>query len=235
MDGRGEVGKAGDEAYYLGRSPWLPGINCKLGAYVAQGQRISFGRHDKIIEAGEPVGQFYYLAKGTARAVVLNHDGSEKLLFVLTAPSILAETAVLTGGTSLVNFIAETDCEVVRFSESAMEQLLERDSELVRQMLRCMAQKTKSLVHQLAGTAMNGAEERLLRLLYILYWEWGYEEDGRRVIPRRLTHADLANAAGLHRVTVSNLLSGYQKNNIMHKEKERIVIDNWAYVVERVL
>lgn len=227
--------KAEEKAYYLGRSPWLPSIDCKLAAHVAQGERRLFRQHDRIIEAGEVINQFYYLVQGTVRAAILNHDGSEKLLFVLTGPNILAETAVLTGGTSLVHFIAETDCEVIRFSKEFVEHLLEQDAELAQQMLLCMAQKTKSLVHQLAGTAMNGVEERLLRLLYILYWEWGYEEDGRKVIPRKLTHADLANATGLHRVTVSNLLSKYQKNNIMHKEKDRIIIENWIYVVERVL
>ena len=227
--------RAEEKAYYLGRSPWLPSIDCKLAEHVTQGERLLFRQHDRIIEAGESINQFYYLVQGTVRAAVLNHDGSEKLLFVLTGPNILAETAVWAGGASLVYFIAETDCEVVLFSRELVEQLMGQNNELAKQMLFCMAQKTKSLVHQLAGTAMNGAEERLLRLLYILYWEWGYEEGGRKIIPRKLTHADLANATGLHRVTVSNLLSKYQKNNIMHKEKNRFIIDNWKYMVERVL
>jgi CRP-like cAMP-binding protein len=68
------------------------------------------------------------------------------------------------------------------------------------------------------------AEESLLRLLTWLAQRFGRETQQGRQIDLRLTHQELAELTGLTRVTVTRLLSSFEKRGLIQRNQKQIVV-----------
>lgn len=161
-----------------------------------------YGRHTTVYDQGDEAERFYYLKKGSVRIFLSSESGNERTLTVVKSGDLFGEAAFFDGMPRVSSAKTLEKSEIVPVDHVMLQSIFRETPQFAMQLLEYMARRVRMLSAQVDSLSFLPADERLAELLLQLCDERGTVHT---------THEQLADLAGVSRITVSKTLSRFAK------------------------
>ena len=169
---------------------------------------------------GEQAECFYYLKKGIVKIFFNSVGGMQKTISIVGDGSILGEAAFFDQMPRVSSAQTLTQCTVIKITNIQLEEAFAKKPEIAIHLLRVQAQSIRMLSAQVSGMAFSKADCRIANQLIQSQTKY----NGKIIV--NLTHEEIGNLTGVSRVTVSKILNGFVRNNIIETAYRYIIIKN---------
>jgi CRP/FNR family cyclic AMP-dependent transcriptional regulator len=190
-----------------------------LRALAPGGTVRAFARSVVVVSEGDPTDSLYVVLAGRVKAFVADEHGKEVVLNTIGAGDFFGEL-VLDGGARAASIMTLEPSRFFVIPQRDAEALLSGNPQFARHLVRKLIGKVRSLTERVRDLALKDVYARLVRFLE----EHAQERDGRRVVPERLTQADIAARIGGSREMVSRILSDLADGGYVSVEAKHIVL-----------
>jgi len=208
-------------------SPWIDIKGPDWNDLLKLGRKSFVKKGTTLIDMGDVVDELHYLHKGQVKVSVTAKSGLEKIVLYIDAPGVFGETPFFHRQPSKFDTSASEDCEIFTFKRDFIMQELVHYPEIMKYMLALFAQKIRVLSAQIEDLAFKEPVIRVANLLYLIVCKKGEKIDDKRYkVDIRITHQDIGNMTGLHRVTVSKVLKKLCNEGFITKSRSHISITN---------
>jgi CRP/FNR family transcriptional regulator len=217
----------------LRRIPFFRRLSVELRARVAGVARLKAHERGELIFAeGDPSDAFMVIVSGRVKVFKSTPAGKEIILEIFGAGDPLGAVAVYEGAPFFASALALDPSQVLRIEQQAFFRLLEDDPALVRGLLSGLTIRLAELTRRLAEMSGARVEARFARLFLKLCDQIGRPERGGLFVPMALPRQELADLTGTTIETAIRIMSRWQKEDVLHTEKDGFVVLNHAALEE---
>ncbi len=217
----------------LRRLPLFRRLSAPLRARVAAVARVkAHDRGEVIFSEGDPSDAFMVIVDGRVKVYKSTPAGKEIILEIFGAGDPLGAVAVYEGAPFMASAVALEPSHVLAIEQRAFFRLLEDDPVLVRGLLSGLTLRLAELTRRLAEVSGARVEARFARLFLKLCDQIGRAERGGTFVPMALARQELADLTGTTIETAIRIMSRWQKDDVLHTEKDGFVILNREALVE---
>lgn len=176
------------------RNSWTP---------LADGQPILHKEPGQLIYLQDTKADcFYYIVSGTVKCFISSPEGDERILTLPHAGELIGEASFFDQQPRVSSAMAVTRCDLVAINRQRLEEVFAARPSMAIAMLEDLAHRVRMLSEHVDGEFLQ-ADKRIARHLLSLI----PESDGRL----RCTHEEIGASVGVSRVTVSRVLSDFDK------------------------
>ena len=197
----------------------------KAIADVARVQRFEKG--ELIFEQDSP-SEFYAITSGRVKIFKMMPNGKDVILELFGPGDPLGAVAAYMDRPFPASATALEDTTCVIIPRPAFFRLLESQPSLVRGLLLGLTTRLVELTNRLAELTGGRIEPRFARLFLKLSAEMGRPERGGTFIPLPLSRQELADLTGTTIETCIRIMSRWNKDDIVHTEKDGFIVLNRA-------
>jgi CRP/FNR family cyclic AMP-dependent transcriptional regulator len=172
-----------------------------------------------VVSAGDATDSLYVILSGRVKAFVSDEQGKEVVVNTIGAGDFFGEL-VLDGGPRAASIMTLEPCRFYVIAQEETERLLAANPAFGRDLIRKLIGKVRSLTGQVRDLALKDVYGRLAKFVE----ESAAEQGGRRMIPERLTQADIAARIGGSREMVSRILGDLATGGYIEVEGKRIIL-----------
>ncbi|MBI3475233.1 MAG: Crp/Fnr family transcriptional regulator [Acidobacteria bacterium] len=184
-----------------------------------------FGAKSALFREGEDVKSVFLIASGWVKTSQLSRSGKEVILRVDGRGEVI--DGIGAGYLAVHAFTAETmdDCYLLTWDAKTYLSFVKRFPSLQINASRVLAERLHKLEARFRDLAAEPVKQRLARLLLSLYEQSvGATHD----LHIALSCEELAQMTGTTLFTVSRLLSDWQEQEIICRERRTVVVENPA-------
>ena len=194
-------------------------------ARVAHVARLkTYDRGDLIFTEGDPGDVFIAIVTGRVKVFKSTPAGKEIILEIFGPGDPLGAVAVYEGMPFPASAITLEPTECLRIDQPSFFALLEQDPALVRGLLSGLTLRLAELTRRLAELTGARVETRFARLFLKLCEQIGKPARGGVFVGMALTRQELADLTGTTIETAIRIMSRWQKEDVVHTEKDGFVI-----------
>jgi len=187
--------------------------------------RREFAKKETLFHQGDPGEEFMILTEGSVKVELMNSEGKELTLTILTPYQFLGELALLDDVPRSATVISMESSVLLSINKRDFARMLESYPRMSVPMLRQLTRRVRVLTDDIASMAFLDSYSRVTRKLLTLAGEMGQETpEGHVVIDQSLTHQQLANLVGTTRETVTKILNEMKDNGLLSIRRHRITI-----------
>jgi CRP/FNR family cyclic AMP-dependent transcriptional regulator len=183
--------------------------NSYLDAKISGRAVSKFDRDQKIFSQGSASDAVFYIRKGRVKITVLNEQGKEAVIAMLSPDDFFGEGCLTGQPRRLSNARAVTSCEILRISKPAMVALMHTEAGFSDFFVSHILIRAIRIEADLVDLLFNSSEKRLARTLLLLA---NFGQDG---IPQKVvanvTQDTLASMTGTTRSRVSHFMNKFRK------------------------
>lgn len=222
----GEGGRVSEIVDLLRKVPLFSGLEAEdLTALASIVTRKEFGKREALFHQGDPGEEFMILTDGSVKVELMNSEGKELTLTILTPYQFLGELALLDDVPRSATVVSMEQSVLLSINKRDFARLLESFPRMSIPMLRQLTRRVRVLTDDIASMAFLDSYSRVTRKILNLGEEMGKETpEGHIFIDRPLTHQQLANLVGTTRETVTKILNEMKDNGLLDIRKHRITI-----------
>jgi CRP/FNR family cyclic AMP-dependent transcriptional regulator len=196
-----------------------PSILTAAGAGV---RAVAFHKNQAIFTQGDPVGDVFYIQKGTVRLTVVSQYGREATMGKFGEGEFFGEASLAEQPLRLGSATAISDGRLLQIDKKAMMLALQKERTLsdlfIMQLLARIIRYQENLVDQL----FDPSEIRLARVLLLLA-DFGKGGAAESLIPE-INQDTLANMADTSRVRVRSLMKKFSKSGFVAYSKNGLQV-----------
>lgn len=194
-------------------------------AKVAEVARLkSYERGEQIFSEGDVGGPFIAIVSGRVKVFKSTPAGKEIILEIFGAGDPLGAVAVYEKVPFPASAISLEPTQCVRIEQPAFFRLLEEDPALVRGLLSGLTIRLAELTRRLADLSGARVEARFARLFLKLCDQIGRPDRGGVFVAMPLSRQELADLTGTTIETAIRIMSRWQKEDVLHTEKDGFVV-----------
>ena len=198
-----------------------------LRARVAEVGRLkAYPRGELIFAEGDPSDAFMVIVSGRVKVFKSTPAGKEVILEIFGAGDPLGAVAVYESAPFMASAFTLEPTEILRIEQAAFFRLLEQDPAFVRGLLAGLTIRLAELTRRLAELSGARVEARFARLFLKLCDQMGKRERGGVFVPMPLSRQELADLSGTTIETAIRIMSRWQKEDVLHTEKDGFVVLN---------
>src|SRR5574343_1763331 len=175
---------------------------------VASRKRVERGA--SVVRAGEVNDSLYILLSGRAKVTNTDEEGREIILAWLGHGESFGEMGLIDGSPRSANVVASEACELMVLSKEAFQRCLQDNFLVAQRLMQILVRRLREADRKIESLALLDVYGRVARLLL----DMSEEEDGKRVVKKKISKQDMARMIGASREMVSKVvrdleLSGY--------------------------
>lgn len=217
----------------LRRIPFFRRLSPEVRARVAAVAHLkSHDRGDLIFAEGDPSHSFIVIVSGRVKVFKSTPSGKEIILEIFGAGDPLGAVAVYEGAPFPASALALEPSEILAIEQRAFLKLLEENPAFVRGLLSGLTIRLAELTRRLAELSGARVEARFARLFLKLCEQIGRNERGGTFVPMALSRQELADLTGTTIETAIRIMSRWQKEDVLHTEKDGFVVIDRAALDE---
>ncbi|MDO8588007.1 MAG: Crp/Fnr family transcriptional regulator [Armatimonadota bacterium] len=183
-----------------------------------------YKRRDYVWFQGDPSDAFVVIRDGYVKIVKHSKGGKDVLLEVLGPGDVLGAVALLEGRPYPATACALSKASLLLLSRDEFLGVIERNPAVVTQALVAVGSRLRYAHEMMRQFATECVESRVASLLLIL-GSRAFDEHGERVVlDVRLTRRDIADMVGAALETTIRLLSRWEKNGVVSRDRGHIVL-----------
>lgn len=189
-----------------------------LAMILARARKLTFRKNTLLMSEGEPGQSMYVILSGAVKVYVADENGAELTLFMEGPGSYLGEISLLDDSPRSASATTIEKTEVLAISKDVFLECIAQNPEISFQIVRSMTSRLRWATDMVRSLALKNVYQRLaLKLI-----ELSVDEDGEQVLPRKLSHQELASMIGSSREMVGKILAELAKGDYIGQKDQRI-------------
>lgn len=190
-----------------------------LRAIAATGVVRTFPRNAVLIHEGDVGDSLYILLSGKVKVYASNEAGREVVINFNGAGEYVGEMSLEGAPRSAsVVTIEPTTCAIV--TREKFRDFIAANPDFAQHLIRTLIHRARNATENIKSLALSDVYGRLVRLINTL----AVEQDGRLVVPDRLTQQDIADRVGASRDMIGKLMKDLVGGGYLHVEDRRIEV-----------
>lgn len=194
----------------------------QLDRFLHLARTRTYDKGSIIVSQGTKFEEFIYVQKGCLVVSMGTDDGDQKFLFHINEGSI--GQAAFLGEYHEVQIQAAKNSMVSFFTVKQILEIIRQDEKTFLDLMQNIASKTYYFMSQARDLNFYRPSSRVLRLLYNLCMAEGKFMGDCYIIQSNMTQKTIGNITGTHHVTVCKLLNVLEKQHILKKTKDEIIV-----------
>ena len=168
---------------------------------------------------------FYIVVSGRLKVTLLNEDGREIVLSILTKGDFFGELALLDNEPRSANVIAVEDTGLFLITRAQFYQLMETHPHILRKVLKEICARLRHADEKIESLAFLDVYGRTLIALQQLAHGQGINTKHGIEISHAPTHQELSGMVGTSRETITRIITVLKKNKtlVMYKGRKLIL------------
>ena len=185
---------------------------------------IDKGVYLNLKHSGFSTGFFYLLEDGICSLTSINSRGEETVYLYFYPRRLIGFNQLLMDQTiphpQDFSIVSKTPCTLFRFNYDVFQNLIRNDAGFNSFLMQTLADNYYEVLVHFHRRMEESAVAGLCRLLL----DVARPEDGRLIVPKFFTYAELAKYLGTHSVTVSRIMAKMKQSGYMTKDSRGIVL-----------
>lgn len=174
-------------------------------------QRFEKGRI--IYLQGQEPQYLYYLSEGRVRSFIASDEGTERVLAVYQSGSIFGEASFFDEMPRVSSAVTLSECQIVIVDRATVMREFSRYPSLALDMLKYLSRTVRMLSAHVDSVSFQSSDRRIIRLLLSC-------ADKSGVV--RMSQDEIADSAGVSRVTVNRILRGLAREGLLETAYGRL-------------
>lgn len=174
------------------------------------------------------------LKKGTVKASQITAAGEEHIYNIFRSGSSLFLLACITDEPPALNFIATSQCHVVRIPVDALNEAISNDGRLARTMLTDFGRKLAFSYKRLRECESYNTEWKICNLLLSLAERSGVEYEGKILVREKVSQQTMASMLRVSRITVARTLKALRDFSLIETVNGYICIRDEAALLQHM-
>jgi len=196
----------------------LPDAQLEQIAHRAVRRKVP--RNKTIVNVGDRTDSLFVIVSGSAKVLNRDVDGNEVILTLLGAGECFGEMGLIDGSPRSADVVAIEPCELLEISKASFTKALAGNVDLCLNIMKSLVLRLREANRNIESLALMDVYGRVAKLLLDL----SEEENGVRVIRRKVTKQDMAKMVGASREMVSRVIKDLASSRTIRIEDGRIVL-----------
>ncbi len=180
-----------------------------------------------LLIAGDPGDGCYVLDEGLLKVTMVSPGGSERILAILGAGTVVGELSMIDGGPRSSSVSAVRPSELRFISRTDFHAFAERTPVVYRHIMTMLAARLRDTNDIVAAASFLPLKGRVARALISLADAFGHEVGGGRIVIRqRVSQSDVAAMAGIARENVSRILNEWMREKLISRVSSYYCLEN---------
>ncbi|MBO4718164.1 MAG: Crp/Fnr family transcriptional regulator [Spirochaetales bacterium] len=178
----------------------------------------TYKERTKILEFGDAIDGTYYVKSGRVKLYILSDDGSEKILYTLSAGWFFGETPMLLDNHTELTTETMERSEIWKLPRPFYTKIFNQHESFRNAIMLNLCRKTLILRHEVENLVFSSVKERILHLFCSTVNSHKLIDDVWHPLYTSYTQYEVSTIVGSARVTTSKLI-----NELCKEGKIRIV------------
>ena len=177
-------------------------------------------RHTVIVHAGDKTDSLFVIINGSAKVLNRDIEGNEVILTILGAGECFGEMGLIDGSPRSADVEANESCELLVIGKQDFKKALSGNIDLCLNIMKSLVLRLREANRKIESLALMDVYGRVAKLLL----DFSVEENGVRVIRRKVTKQDMAKMVGASREMVSRVMKDLERSGYIRVEEGCIVL-----------
>ena len=178
-------------------------------------------RHKTIVYVGAKTDSLFVLVSGSAKVLNRDEEGREVILSVLEAGECFGEMGLIDDSPRSADVVANEPCELLVISKADFARALSENVDLCLNIMKSLVLRLREANHKIESLALMDVYGRVAKLLL----EFSEQENGMRVVRRKITKLDMSKMVGASREMVSRVMKDLEHRGFIRVEDGRIILN----------
>jgi CRP/FNR family cyclic AMP-dependent transcriptional regulator len=196
----------------------LPDVQLEQIARMAVSRKVA--RNTTIVYVGDSTDSLFVIVSGSAKVLNRDAEGNEVILTLLAAGECFGEMGLIDGSPRSADVVANENCELLVIAKTDFTTVLAGNVELCLNIMKSLVLRLREANRKIESLALMDVYGRVAKLLL----DFSVEENGLRVIRRKVTKQDMAKMVGASREMVSRVMKDLERSGYIRIEPGRIVL-----------
>jgi CRP/FNR family cyclic AMP-dependent transcriptional regulator len=180
-----------------------------------------FQKNVIVLHEGDQSNALYIIENGQVKVSKINEEGKEVVLCIFSDGDHFGEMSLIDDEPRSASIITKTTCTFTVIRKQDFEQVLDANPRLALAMMRSLCQRLRAADRSIESLALMDVYGRIARLLL----DSAVDQDGKQVVPGKLTHKDIAQMVGSSREMVSRIFKDLTDGGYISKLPDGIAIN----------
>ena len=177
-------------------------------------------RNTTIVHVGDSTDSLFVIISGGAKVLNRDVEGREVILTLLEAGECFGEMGLIDGSPRSADVVTIESCELLVISKADFTKALADNIELCLNIMKSLVLRLREANRKIESLALMDVYGRVAKLLL----DFSEEENGVRVIRRKVTKQDMAKMVGASREMVSRVMKDLENSGYIRVEAGCIVL-----------
>ena len=173
-----------------------------------------------VVRSAEHTDSLYILLTGRAKVTNTDEEGREIILAWLGPGESFGEMGLIDGSPRSANVVASEACELLVLSKEAFQRCLQDNFPVAQKLMQILVRRLREADRKIESLALLDVYGRVARLLLDL----SVEEEGRRIVKKKISKQDMARMIGASREMVSKVMRDLELSGYIATENDLVVI-----------
>jgi CRP/FNR family cyclic AMP-dependent transcriptional regulator len=197
------------------------GLSAEEIDQLAQGATLrTFPKNAVVVNEGDRTDSLYIILSGRVRVFLADEEGHEVTLGTQGPGEYFGEM-VLDEGPRSASIMTLEPCRFAVVSKEAFTAFLASHPDFSVRLIRKLIHRARALTNNVRSLALLDVYGRVARLLL----DMAVEQDGKRMIPEKLTQQDIASRVGASREMISLILKDLSAGGFISIAGKRITVN----------
>lgn len=196
----------------------LPDAQLEQIARMAVSRKVV--RHTTIVFVGDSTDSLFVIVSGSAKVLNRDAEGNEVILTLLGSGECFGEMGLIDGSPRSADVVANENCELLVIAKADFTSVLAGNVDLCLNIMKSLVLRLREANRKIESLALMDVYGRVAKLLL----DFSLEENGVRVIRRKVTKQDMAKMVGASREMVSRVMKDLERSGYIRIEPGRIVL-----------
>lgn len=178
----------------------------RLEAIARVARMCHVERRVTVVGAGEPIDRIHLILAGQVKVESSNARGRSVILYMLERGELFGEMEAIDDRPAAVTVTTVEPCDLVVIGKEDFRHCMAENFDVSRYIMRSLVRRMRQADSKIASLAGLDVHDRVASLLHDL----SEHREGRRIVPRRISRADIARMVGASREMVSRVMRDLQ-------------------------
>jgi CRP/FNR family cyclic AMP-dependent transcriptional regulator len=160
------------------------------------------GRGEQVVRSGESADALLILLTGRAKVSNFDEEGREIILAWLGPGEFFGEMGLIDGSSRSASVVAVENCELLTIGKQEFQRCMQDNFQVAQKLMQILVRRLREADRNIESLALLDVYGRVARLLLDL----SEEEDGKRLVRKKISKQDMARMIGASREMVSKVM-----------------------------
>ena len=176
-----------------------------------------YKRGELIVEQGKISGALFMILSGKVRVLSQDQRGREVIMASLDVGDCIGEMSLIDGEPHSATVRAEAQTDVLVLGHEAFMRCLRENASLADAVMRGLVRRLRRADKQILALALMDVYGRVLNALQDMAQE---DDDGNKVLRKKVSRQDVAKMVGASREMVSRVMKHFEENGVLVKQED---------------